>query len=53
MDPADYPITAVQDNRDEWTHANGFFEMPDGNILLSYRLTVPHALLAVADEVIE
>jgi hypothetical protein len=37
MDPADYPITAVQDNRDEWTHANGFFEMPDGNILLSFR----------------
>jgi hypothetical protein len=37
MDPAEYPITAVQDNRDEWTHANGFFEMPDGNILLSFR----------------
>ena len=37
MDPADYPITAVQDNRDEWTHANGFSEMPDGNILLSFR----------------
>jgi Arylsulfotransferase (ASST) len=37
MEPADYPITAVQDNRDEWTHANGFVEMPDGNILLSFR----------------
>jgi hypothetical protein len=37
MDPADHPITAVQDGRDEWTHANGFFEMPDGNILLSFR----------------
>jgi len=37
MDPADYEITAVQDNRDEWTHANGFFEMADGNILLSFR----------------
>jgi hypothetical protein len=37
MDPAEFPITAVQDGRDEWTHANGFFEMPDGNILLSFR----------------
>ena len=37
MDPADYPITAVQDGRDDWTHANGFYEMPDGNILLSFR----------------
>jgi len=37
MDPADYPITAVQDGRDDWTHANGFSEMPDGNILLSFR----------------
>jgi hypothetical protein len=37
MDPADYPVTAVQDGRDDWTHANGFSEMPDGNILLSFR----------------
>jgi Arylsulfotransferase (ASST) len=37
MDPAEFPITAVQDGRDEWTHANGFFEMSDGNILLSFR----------------
>jgi hypothetical protein len=25
------------DNRDEWTHANGASEMPDGNLLLSFR----------------
>ena len=37
MDPADYPITAGQVGRDDWTHANGFSEMPDGNILLSFR----------------
>jgi hypothetical protein len=37
MDPVDYPITAVQDTRDDWTHANGFSEMPDGNIILSFR----------------
>jgi hypothetical protein len=37
MEPAEYPITAVNDHRDEWTHANGCFEMPDGNILLSFR----------------
>jgi hypothetical protein len=37
MDPAEDTITAVQDERQEWTHANGFFEMPDGNILLSFR----------------
>jgi hypothetical protein len=37
MDPVEDSVTAVQDNRDEWTHANGFFEMPDGNILLSFR----------------
>jgi hypothetical protein len=37
MDPVGDSITAVQDSRDEWTHANGLSEMPDGNILLSFR----------------
>jgi hypothetical protein len=37
LDPAADAITAVQDSRDEWTHANGLAEMPDGNIILSFR----------------
>jgi hypothetical protein len=37
LDPVKDGITAVQDTREEWTHANGFFEMPDGHILLSFR----------------
>jgi len=37
LDPVKDGITAVQDNRDEWTHGNGIFEMPDGNILFSFR----------------
>ncbi len=37
LDPITDTITAVQDNRDEWTHGNGISEMPDGNILLSFR----------------
>ena len=37
LDPAKDGITASQDDRDEWTHANGVSEMPDGNILLSFR----------------
>jgi hypothetical protein len=31
------PITAAQDDRSEWTHANGIFEEPDGNLLVSFR----------------
>ena len=30
-------ITAVQDDRGVWTVGNGLSEMPDGNILLSFR----------------
>jgi Arylsulfotransferase (ASST) len=30
-------ITAVQDDRDVWTVANGVSEMPDGNLILSFR----------------
>ena len=37
LDPVKDGITAVQDDRDVWTLANGVSEMPDGNILLSFR----------------
>jgi hypothetical protein len=37
LDPVGDPITAVQDDRDVWTVANGVSEMPDGNLLLSFR----------------
>jgi outer membrane protein assembly factor BamB len=37
LDPVKDAITAPQDDRDEWTHANGVFEMPDGNLMLSFR----------------
>ena len=37
LDPVEDGITAVQDDRDVWTLANGLSEMPDGNILLSFR----------------
>jgi len=39
LDPEKDRITGEQDGRDEWTHANGLSEMPDGNILLSCRNT--------------
>jgi hypothetical protein len=37
LDPVADPITAVQDDRDVWTVANGVSEMPDGNLILSFR----------------
>ena len=37
LDPVTDGITAVQDDRDVWTLGNGVSEMPDGNILLSFR----------------
>jgi hypothetical protein len=37
LDPVKDGITAVQDNRDAWPLGNGLSEMPDGNILLSFR----------------
>ena len=37
MEPAAYPITSPSDGRSEWTHGNGIAELPDGNILLSFR----------------
>jgi hypothetical protein len=32
LDPETDRITAVQDPRDEWTHANGLAELSNGNI---------------------
>ena len=37
LDPEADVITAVQDDRDVWTVGNGVSEMPDGNIMLSFR----------------
>jgi hypothetical protein len=37
LDPGADSITAVQDNRNAWPFANGLCEMPDGNIMLSFR----------------
>jgi hypothetical protein len=37
LDPVNDGITAVQDEREAWPMANGISEMPDGNILLSFR----------------
>jgi hypothetical protein len=37
LDPETDAVTSVQDDRAEWTHANGVFEQPDGNLLVSFR----------------
>ena len=37
LDPEKDVITAVQDDRDVWTVANGVSEMPDENLLVSFR----------------
>lgn len=37
LDPEKDGITAAQDDRQEWTHANGVFELPDGDLLVSFR----------------
>jgi Arylsulfotransferase (ASST) len=37
LDPETEVLTAVQDERDVWTVANGVSEMPDGNLILSFR----------------
>ncbi|HVA23860.1 MAG TPA: aryl-sulfate sulfotransferase [Chloroflexota bacterium] len=39
MAPEDYPIPSPSDERSEWTHANTVSELPDGNLLLSFRNT--------------
>jgi hypothetical protein len=37
LDPGTDSITAVQDPREAWTHANGLAELPNGDIVLSFR----------------
>jgi hypothetical protein len=37
MDPDAYPLTSPSDSRSEWTHGNGIAELPEGDILLSFR----------------
>jgi hypothetical protein len=37
LDPAKNVITAIQDNRSEWTQGNAVIELPDGNLLASFR----------------
>jgi Arylsulfotransferase (ASST) len=37
LDPEADGITAVQDQREAWTHANGLAEMPNGDIVVSFR----------------
>jgi Arylsulfotransferase (ASST) len=37
LDPARDVITAVQDNRSEWTHGNAIIELSDGDLLVSFR----------------
>ena len=37
LDPERDCITAVQDQREEWTHGNGVAELPNGDIVLSFR----------------
>jgi outer membrane protein assembly factor BamB len=37
LDPSRDVITALQDDRSEWTHGNAIMELPDGNFLVSFR----------------
>ncbi len=37
LEPESYPIVNPQDARSEWTHANTVVELPDGNLMLSFR----------------
>jgi hypothetical protein len=37
LDPDTDRITAIQDRRDEWTHGNGIAELPNGDIVVSFR----------------
>ena len=37
LNPETDRITAIQEPRDEWTHANGLAELPNGNIVVSFR----------------
>lgn len=37
LDPDVDRLTAVQDDRAEWTHGNAVIELPDGNLMASFR----------------
>ena len=37
LDPAKDRITAIEDERSEWTHGNAVMELADGNLLMSFR----------------
>ena len=37
LDPATDVLTAIQENRSEWTHGNAIVELTDGNLLVSFR----------------
>jgi hypothetical protein len=37
LDPAEYPIPFIQNHRSEWTHGNAIAELPDGDLLVSFR----------------
>jgi outer membrane protein assembly factor BamB len=37
LDPETDCITAIQEPRDEWTHGNGLAELPNGDIVVSFR----------------
>lgn len=37
LDPAKDVITGIQDSRSEWTHGNAVIELPDGDLLVSFR----------------
>ena len=37
LDPETDRITAIQERREEWTHGNGIAELPNGNIVVSFR----------------
>ena len=37
LDPETDCLTAVQERREEWTHGNGIAELPNGDIVVSFR----------------
>jgi Arylsulfotransferase (ASST) len=37
LDPAKDTITEIQGDRSEWTHGNALIELPDGDLLVSFR----------------
>jgi hypothetical protein len=37
LDPGEYPIPLIQNERSEWTHGNAIVELADGNLLVSFR----------------